>query len=55
MKALALLAGLGILAGGAVTAAAATKVKRYEAWTPEGDPMVVGFTERRGDCNSSSM
>jgi hypothetical protein len=42
---------LGIEAGLAV---AATKVKRYQAWTPEGDPVVGEFIERRGDCNSSS-
>jgi hypothetical protein len=55
MKALGLLAGFAILvSGGAVTATATTKVTRYEAWTPDGDPAVAEFTERRGDCNSSS-
>jgi hypothetical protein len=29
-------------------------VKRSQAWTPEGDPVVGQFTERRGKCNSSS-
>jgi len=42
---------LGVEAG---SAAAATKVKRYQAWTPEGDPVVGKFIERRGDCNSGS-
>jgi hypothetical protein len=55
MRALVLLAWIGILVGGGgATAAAATKVKRYEAWTPGGNPRVAEFTERRGDCNSSS-
>jgi hypothetical protein len=35
--------------------AAATKTKRYKAWDAAGDPTVPEFTERRGDCNSSSF
>jgi hypothetical protein len=55
MRALALLAGIGVLlGGGGATAAAATQLKRYEAWTPGGNPRVAEFTGRRGDCNSSS-
>jgi hypothetical protein len=53
--ALRLLAVGGIALGvSAESAAAATKVMSYQAWTPEGDPVVGEFTERRGDCNSSS-
>ena len=37
------------------SASAATEVKRYRAWDAAGDPIVPGFTERRGDCNSSSF
>ena len=43
-----------LLCAAAGPATAATKVKRYRAWTPEGDPVVGEFTDRRGECNSSS-
>ena len=40
---------------GAETAAAATEVRRYRAWDSKGDPRVARFTERRGDCYTSSF
>jgi hypothetical protein len=50
-----LLAVVGVsLGGGAGPVAGATKVKRYKAWTPGGDPVVGEFTERGGECSSSS-
>jgi hypothetical protein len=53
--ALCILAAAAIALGVEATlAAAATKVERYRAWSPDGDPVVSEFIERRGDCNSSS-
>ena len=55
VPALCIVAVAAIAFGVAAEAAgAATKVKRYQAWTPEGDPIVGKFIERRGECNSSS-
>jgi hypothetical protein len=54
-RAFCILAVAGVVVGGeAGLAGGATEVKRYRAWTLEGDPVIGDFTERRGDCNSGS-
>jgi hypothetical protein len=42
------------LSGGPSVAGAATELKRYTAWDPNGDPVVNAFSDATGDCTTES-